>query len=55
MIFNCLACDRPVYLQRPDDKPLPEDYKICHDCEMKQDRKEIQSKLGYTRIGLKNI
>lgn len=55
MIFNCKVCGNPVHLRRPDDKPLPEDMKICYECLKKQERKDIKSSLGYSRIGLKNI
>jgi len=55
MNFICLKCGLPVFIRRRDDKPLPEDQKICYPCEKKLQRKEIKSNLGYSRIGLKNI
>ena len=55
MIFICSSCGNPVHLNRPGDKPLPDDMKICYECEKKKERKEIKSNLGYSRIGLRNV
>ena len=55
MIYVCKICNKPVHLNRPDNKPLPEDMKVCYPCEKKQERKDIKSNLGYSRIGLKNV
>jgi transcription elongation factor Elf1 len=55
MIFNCLICGHPVHLRRPDDKPLPVEYQVCYKCELRKEGKETRSKLGYSRIGLRNV
>ena len=55
MIYVCLRCNQPVFLRRSDDKPLPNEMKICYPCEKKIQRKEIKSELGYSRVGLNNI
>lgn len=55
MTFTCTICGALVELQRPDDKPLPEDMQVCYKCEKKRQRKKIKSELGYSRVGLKNI
>lgn len=55
MNFTCLACNKLVFIKRPDDKPLPVELQVCYPCEKKKQKKEIKSKLGYSRIGLNNV
>ena len=55
MNYICKICNKSTFINRPDDKPLPENEQICYSCEKKKRRKEIKTKLGYSRIGLNNI